>query len=160
MRYTIKEKNWTLTERFHISDVEGNPLYEVKGKAFSFRNAMDILNERGEVVAQIFKRRMALHSTYEIQRPYQETATMKHHFGFFKVRFTLSEPQKFPVEVKGHLFKFNYTFTRGERTIATVAKTKWSWADTYGIEIAETEDDLLILCAVVVLDRTIHNGKR
>ena len=160
MRYTIKEKNWTFNSRFYINDVEGNPLYEVKGRTFTTRGALDILNPNGEIVAQIFKRRMALNSTYEIKRPHHDSATMKLHFGFFKIRFTISIPQLAPIEVKGHLMKYQYAFTRGQKTLASVAKTKWAWADTYGIEIAEDEDDLLILCAVVVLDRTIHNGKK
>ena len=47
-------------------------------------------------------------------------------------------------------------FERGGDTVATVSKRWFSWTDTYGVEIAEGEDDILILASTVVIDMACH----
>ena len=37
--------------------------------------------------------------------------------------------------------------------------TSVSWADTYGIETVDGEDDVSILCACIVIDQVLHDGK-
>ena len=51
-----------------------------------------------------------------------------------------------------------YAFRRGDRVVATVSKRWFSWSDTYGIDIAEGEDDVLILASAVVIDQICHEG--
>ena len=44
---------------------------------------------------------------------------------------------------------------------ATEVSMKWfSMSDTYGVEIADGEDDVLILAATVVIDMVCHDDKR
>jgi uncharacterized protein YxjI len=46
--------------------------------------------------------------------------------------------------------------------VATVSKRWFSLRDTYGIEIADGEDDVLILASAVVVDQVCHrdDGER
>ena len=38
-------------------------------------------------------------------------------------------------------------------------RKKWfSWSDSYSIDIADGEDDVLMLCAAVVIDQVSHEG--
>jgi uncharacterized protein YxjI len=43
-----------------------------------------------------------------------------------------------------------------------VSKQWFSWTDTYGIDIAAGEDDILLLASAVVVDEACHpdDGKR
>jgi uncharacterized protein YxjI len=52
----------------------------------------------------------------------------------------------------GSLLEHDFTIRRGDRVVATVSKAWLSLRDTYGVEIAEGEDDLLILASVLALD--------
>jgi uncharacterized protein YxjI len=45
-------------------------------------------------------------------------------------------------------------------TVATVSKRWVAWADTYGVDIAAGEDDVLILASTVVIDMICHGEKK
>ena len=53
---------------------------------------------------------------------------------------------------EGDFWELEYRFGRGDQTVAVVSRRWFSWADTYGVEIAEGEDDVLILASAVVID--------
>ena len=40
-----------------------------------------------------------------------------------------------------------------------MSKAAWAWTDSYGIDIVEGEDDVSILCAAIVIDQVLHDGK-
>ena len=66
------------------------------------------------------------------------------------------------LEANGSFTDHEYTFKRSERVVATVSKRWFSWTDTYGVDIADGEDDILILARSVVVDMACHpdDGKR
>jgi uncharacterized protein YxjI len=43
---------------------------------------------------------------------------------------------------------------------ATVSKQWFAWSDTYGVDIAEGEDDILILVSTVVVDMACHANQQ
>jgi uncharacterized protein YxjI len=60
------------------------------------------------------------------------------------------------VESSGHIRWRRLIFNRGSGQVAAVSKQWFSWTDSYGVDIAEGEDDLLILAATVVIDMACH----
>jgi uncharacterized protein YxjI len=44
--------------------------------------------------------------------------------------------------------------------VARVSKKWFSWSDTYGVDVAEGEDDVLILVCAVVVDLCTQKDKR
>ncbi len=56
---------------------------------------------------------------------------------------------------------YEYAFEdSGGRTVATVSKRWFSWTDSYGVEIADGADEVLILAATVVIDLRCHGDKK
>jgi uncharacterized protein YxjI len=64
------------------------------------------------------------------------------------------------LEAEGDFLDHEYAFTRGDRVVATVSKKWFSWTDTYGIEIADSEDAVLILASAVVVDMVCHGDNK
>jgi uncharacterized protein YxjI len=60
------------------------------------------------------------------------------------------------LEVKGDFTDHEYEFWRQSGLKATVSKQWFAWTDTYGVDIAEGEDDILILASTVVIDMACH----
>ena len=60
------------------------------------------------------------------------------------------------LEARGDFLDHEYVFTRGDREVATVSKRWFSLGDTYGVETADGEDDVLILASAVVVDQACH----
>jgi uncharacterized protein YxjI len=81
-------------------------------------------------------------------------------FTLFQCRFSVDVPGPDDLEATGDLFDHEYSFNRGKETVATVSKRWFSWTDSYGVDIAESEDELLILAATVVIDMACHGDQR
>ena len=62
--------------------------------------------------------------------------------------------------MEGNFLDREYTFTRAGEVIATVSKKWFSWTDTYGVDVAEGEDDVLILASAVVIDLICHKDAK
>jgi uncharacterized protein YxjI len=78
---------------------------------------------------------------------------------FIHCRFTVDVPGPHDLEAKGSFTDHNYEFTRDGQRVAEVSKRWFSWADTYGVDIAEGEDDILILASSVVIDMVCHGDQ-
>jgi uncharacterized protein YxjI len=63
-------------------------------------------------------------------------------------------------EAEGDFLQHEYAFSRSGQNVAQVSKRFFAWTDTYGIDIAEGEDDVTILAAAVVIDLCCHDDKR
>lgn len=76
----------------------------------------------------------------------------KQLFSFFKHVFYVDVPGPDDLIAEGDFWDLEFTFTRGDTTVAQVSRQWFSWADTYGLDIAEGEDDVLILASTIVID--------
>jgi uncharacterized protein YxjI len=153
VRYVIKERIFRLGEDSDILDESGRPVFHVDGKVFTMRNRLIVEDRSGREVASVHRRLIALRPTYEISIGGRSAAQVrKHFFTPFVDRFTIDVPGPDDLEMTGSLLDHDFAISRGDRTVATVSKAWITIRDTYGVEIAEGEDDLLILAAVLALD--------
>ncbi|MEO7099423.1 MAG: LURP-one-related family protein [Luteolibacter sp.] len=162
MRFVMKQKFWSLGDDFVIRDENGNDCYIVDGRAFSFGNQLSIRDMQGNELATIRERLLSWGPTYEIAQPGQAvTVVKKEHFTFFYCKFEIDGPGSQNYEASGDFLDHEYEIQSGYGTAATISKTWFSWTDTYGIEIADHEETILLLATVVVIDLICHdeNGK-
>jgi len=97
--------------------------------------------------------------TYEIYKGDQLYAVVKKElFTFFKCRFTVDVDGP-DLDAEGDFLDHEYEFNRDGNPVAAVSKQWFSWSDTYGVDIAEGEDDILVLASTVVIDMACHAGK-
>jgi uncharacterized protein YxjI len=147
---------------FTIRDETGRDAYFVDGKAFSIGDKLSFQDMTGNELAFISQKVLAWGRTYEIFRAGEIVAVVKKSlFSPFHHRFTVDVPGPDDLEAAGNFTDHEYVFQRGDRVAATVSKQWFTWTDTYGVEIAEGEDDVLILASAVVVDMSCHpDGRR
>ena len=63
------------------------------------------------------------------------------------------------MEILGDFWAHEYQLHRDGRPAAVVSRAWFSWADTYGVDIAGGEDDVLILACTVVVDMCTQKHK-
>src|SRR3954468_1832181 len=163
MRYVLKEKSFAWGDDFAIQDAQGRDAFFVDGKAFSFGDQLSFQDLEGNELAYIKQRVFSWGKTYEISRNGEVVAVVKKHmFALFHHRFTVDVPGPDDLEAEGNFTDHEYEFRRGDRVVATVSKQWFSWTDTYGIDIADDEDQVLLLASAVVVDQACHpdDGKR
>jgi uncharacterized protein YxjI len=56
-------------------------------------------------------------------------------------------------------YAFKYAFNCDSREIATVSKKFFSWTDSCGVDIADGEDDVVMLASCVVIDLCCHGDR-
>ena len=161
MRYVMKEKMLAFGDDFTIQDESGRDVYFVDGKAFSFGDQLSFQDMQGNELAYIKQKVFAWGKTYEVFRTGTLAAVVKKEmFTLFKCRFTVDVPGPDDLEAHGDFLDHEYEFTRGGRTVAAVSKRWFSWTDTYGVDVVEGEDPVLILASAIVVAQACHPDKK
>jgi len=160
MRYVMKQKLFSWADDFYIRDAEGREVFFVDGKVFSIGKELSFQDLQHNELALIRQKLLSWGPTYEIDRNGALAAVVKKElFTFFNCRFNVDVPGPDDLEASGDFMDHEYTFTRGGTTVAAVSKQWFSWSDTYGVDITEGEDDILILASTVVIDMVCHGDR-
>jgi uncharacterized protein YxjI len=161
MRYVMKQKLFAWGDDFTIKTEDGQDVFFVDGKAFSLGDKLSFQDMQHNELVFIRQKLLAWGPTYEIYRQGELAAVVKKHlFTLFRCRFTVDVPGPDDLEAAGNFLDREYAFTRSDRVIATVSKKWFSWVDTYGVEISDSNDDLLILASTVVIDLICHGDRK
>lgn len=158
MRYVMKQKLWSLGDDFTIKDASGQDRFYVDGKAFSIGDKLSIQDMQGRELARIEQKLLSFGDAYRVFRGDRQIATVKKKiFTLFRDVFDVEDEAAGDLDAKGDFLDREYQFTRDGAPIATISKKFFSWTDTYGVDIAEGEDDVLILACAVVIDLCSHD---
>ena len=161
MRYVMRQKLLSLADNFTIKNEQEQDVFLVKGKVFSFGDKLSFQDLAGNELVFIDQRLLNWSPTYELWKGDKLLAVVKRElFSFIHHRFTVDVPGPDDLEAEGDFLDHEYTISRGGSVVATVSKRWFSWADTYGIEIADGEDDVLVLATAVVVDMVCHDHNK
>lgn len=153
MRYIIREKALGFGQDSIIKNEAGQPAFDVDGKALSLTNTLIVKDMEGNKVVTIKQKLPAITPTYEITREGQESSEMsKQLISPFADRFTVDIPGSDDLHIKGSTAEHEFTMTRGDEVIATISKGWFEELETFGVDIAPDQDDVLILACVLVID--------
>ena len=157
MRYVMKEKFWSWGNDFVIRDGNGDDAFFVDGKVFSWGDKLSFQDMQGNELAKIDQKLLSWGPTYEIERDGEVLAVVKKKlFTFLRCKFSVDVPGPDDLEAQGSFLDHEYSFERHGRTVAEVSKRWFSWTDTYGIDVDDEDDALLVLCSAVVIDLVCH----
>ncbi len=160
MRFVMKQKFLSLSDDYFIKNESGEDVYFVKGKVFSLGDKLSFQDLNGRELAFISQRLLVWRPTYEISVRGRVIATVtKNLFTLFKCRFQVDVPGPDDLEAEGDFFDHEYSFFRHGSQVASVSKKWFSWTDTYGVDIDDAEDPVLILASAIVIDQICHDGK-
>jgi uncharacterized protein YxjI len=161
MRYMMKQKWLSFGDDYAIKTDDGRDAFFVDGRVVSFGDKLSMKDSAGNEVAHIAQKLLSWGPTYEIYRQGQLFAVVKKElFTFFRCRFSVDVPGPNDYEAEGDFMDHEYTLTRsGVGPVAQISKRYFSWTDTYGIDIADGQDDVTILASAVVIDLCCHADK-
>ncbi len=153
MRYVMKRKAFSFGGDFKITNEAGEDLFLVRGENFSLGRNYSFQDLAGNELARIEQKLLSLGANYEIYHRGELVAVVKEHlFTLFRHVFSIDVPGPDDLEAKGDFFDAEYTFTRGGRTVAEISKRWFHWTDTYGVEVADDQDQVLVLASALVIE--------
>ena len=159
-RFRLRQKILSWGDDYVVKDQDGRERFFVDGKVFTLRNTLVFEDMRGNALARIQQRILAWGPTFEIERDGNLAAVVRKHLStLFRCSFGVDVPGPDDLEAQGSLFDCEYEFTRRGRRVAEVSKRFFAFSDTYGLEIEDGEDAVLLLAATVVIDPCCHEKK-
>lgn len=162
MRYVMRKKLFSLGADFTIRDADGNDAFFVDGKVLSLRDRLIFQDMRGNELVVVQRKLLSWGPTYEIYHAGELQAVVKESlFTLFGHRFTVDDSSgPADLEAAGNFTNHQYTFTRGGQPVAQVSESWFSIADSYGVDIADGQNDVLILACTVVIERCQEQSQR
>lgn len=161
MRYVMRHKIFGIGGDSTIKNDRGQDVLFVDGAALSIGRRLVIKDMKGHELVTIQQRLIALTPSFEIYRKDGPSATIsKKLISPFVDRLKVDLPGWDDIEVVGDLFDHEYNFRRGGREIAHVSKKWLTLVDSYGVDIAPGQDDVLLLASAVVIDELLDMEDR
>lgn len=158
MRYQMREEMFAIGDDYWIEADGGQPAFKVDGKTLRIRNTFVLETPAGDEVFTIQKKLLSVRETMEIERNGEAVATVKKALMTpLRDRFSIGVEDGEDMEARGNIVEHEYEIERGGSKVARVSKRWFRMRDTYGIEIAEGQDDALILAVMVCIDQMSHN---
>lgn len=159
MRLYIKQKVFSIGDKYDVYDEYGNVYFNVKSEIFTIAAKIHLYNLHNQELYYIKKRLTFLCARYEIYRGPQLCAEIQQEFRFFKAKLNItSDYGNYTIE--GDLWARNFTIYRDGFPVGVVGKKFLSWSDTYEMNIADNEDPAFFSAMVIAIDNCLHNENR
>ncbi|MCW2906197.1 MAG: hypothetical protein JWL68_986 [Actinomycetia bacterium] len=160
MRYAVQEKLFSIGDDFWITDEHGDKAFLVDGKVLRLRPTLEIRDAERRVLLTVRKKLIAVHETMEIEQGGELVATVRkalisplHH----RSAVDLADGSR--LEVAGNILDKEFEITAGGQVLARISRAWFRIRDTYGVDVAPGQDDVLVLAIAVALDRIHHNAE-
>jgi len=154
----MREKLVSVGDDFWIEDDAGERAYKINGKALRIRDTLRFEDTQGHELLRIQERKLRVRDTMVIEHDGDTVATVrKAMITPLRERFKVELAGGGEYEVKGNIVDHEYHFKRDGHDVAEVSKRWFRIRDTYGVEIAPGEDDVLVLAATVAIDQMTHD---
>jgi uncharacterized protein YxjI len=157
----MKQKLFAMGDDFIIRDAAGNDAFFVDGKVFTLGHQLSFQDMQRRELVYIKQKLLALGPTYELYRAGELVAIIKKEiFTFFHCTFSVDVPGPDDFVAEGDFSDHEYVISRGRRPVATVSKQWFTLTDTYGVDVVDGEDAVLLLASTVVVDMACHPDGR
>lgn len=158
MQYFIKQKVFTLKDKFNITDEQQNTLFQVEGKMFSITNKLTLTNPTGDIIYKAQKKLFKIFAEYKVFDPAGEPiATVKRRFAL-RPKFTVTVEGK-EIEVQGNFIGHSFTISDDGRPIVSITKKFFSFGDSYVIDVKDEYNKELYLFITVIIDQIIEEAE-
>jgi uncharacterized protein YxjI len=152
----MREKLIAVGDDYWIEDDAGARAFKVNGKAARIRDTWELEDDRGNEVASIRERKLSIRDAIKIEFGGQEATVKKAMIGL-RDRFHVEVEHGKDLTVKGNIVDHDYKIERDGEKIGEVSK-KWLRArDTYGVEVRNVADVVLVLAVTVAVDALAHD---
>ncbi|HOY30977.1 MAG TPA: LURP-one-related family protein [Bacteroidales bacterium] len=158
MRYIIKQKVWSLADRFTIKDEYENDKFFVTSKYFTLGRKLYLEDVHGNSLFYIEQKLFKILPVYEIYKGDQLFAVLRKKLAFLKARIEIDQNGT-PYFIAGDVLSHEFTIVRADTVVACVSKTWFAFADTYGVEISTGENDAFIIALTICIDQILYDKK-
>jgi len=153
-QYQMREKMFAIGDDFWVETNGGERVFKVNGKALRIRDTLVLESPSGEELYTIQEKKLRVRDTMEVEQGGKTIATIKKALiSPLRERYSIAVEGDKDLEAKGNIVDHEYKIERDGEKVAEVSKRWFRVRDTYGIEIAEEQNDALIVAVAVCIDQ-------
>jgi uncharacterized protein YxjI len=153
-RYQMREKLLSIGDDSWIDNDAGEHAFKVNGKALRVRQTLSFEDLDGHELCKIQERKLRVRDSMEIEGPDGDRVAMvkKAMVTPLRARFDVKVQDGPDLRVQGNIVDHEYQIEADGRKVAEISKRWFRVRDTYGIEIAPGQDDIIVLAVAVAVD--------
>ncbi len=158
VHYRMRQRLVSIGDDYWIEDDDGRRAYKVNGKALRIRQTLNFEDAHGNTMLRIQERKLRVRDTMEIEdADGRSVATVKKALVTpLRERMSVSVEGGQDLDVQGNIVDHEYSIEAGGAKVAEVSKRWFRVADTYGVEIAPGQNEILLLAVTAVIDSMTH----
>jgi len=158
-RYQLREDLISIGDDFWIENENGQRVFRVDGKVLRISKTFVFLDMAGNTLCRIKERLLTIKDTMEIEdADGKEMAVVrKALISPLRDRWGVNVRNGPDLDIRGNILDHEYSITQGRHKIAEVSRKWFRLTDTYGVEIEEGQNDILILAIAVAMDVMTHD---
>ncbi len=157
MRYQMRQRMISIGDDYVIENNRGERVFKLDGKALRIRKTIRFEDMDGRELCKIQERMLRVKDSMEIEDPggHRMALVQKAMIEPLRERWTVKVDGP-DLHVQGNIVDHEYTIERDGQQVAEVSKRWFRVRDTYGVEVAPGENDILILASTAVIDTMAH----
>lgn len=158
MRYQIKQRLFSLTDRFDIANEAGEPILHVE-RLFALRPDYVIRSLDGREFVRLRQKLFSWRPRFDVTQEGEPLAVVMRRFTLTPT-YSIDLASGGELAVTGSFWEHNYQFRRGGEDVAVVSRQMWSFRDTYGVEVLDPSCDAVVLATVIAIDALRAQSKQ
>jgi uncharacterized protein YxjI len=160
-RYQMRQRMLSIGDDYTIENERGERVFKLDGKALRIRKTILFKDMDGRELAKIQERMLRIKDSMEIEGPdgNRMAIVKKAMIEPLRERWIIKVEDGPDLHVQGNIVDHEYRIERDKAKVAEVSKRWFRVRDTYGVEVAPGENDILMLASAAVLDTMAHPAR-
>ncbi len=159
-RYRLNQQVVSIGNDYWVEDEDGQRVLVVDGKVMRLTTTLILEDLQGETKAVIRRRLLRPRETFAIVRDHRTVATVRRPFLSFLRDRLVVRLQDGGMTVRGDLLEHEYRIEQGGELVGEISKRWFSLHDSYGVEVEEGQDALLVIAIAVCVHVMSHQQDR
>lgn len=156
MKLYIKQRVFSIGDKYNVYNDKEQLIYHVKSQLISFGAKLFLMDEQEREQYFIKQRITFFLKKYEIYKGNLLCASIEQKLGFLKSRLTIKSTYG-DFEIIGDLWGLDYKIQKDGIYFGAVHKAFLSWGDSYELDIPEGTDPAFFVSVVIAIDNCLHN---
>ena len=160
MKLYMKQKVFSLVDKYTFFDDMQNPVLKATGKFFEFLPKYHLNDAITGAEMYYIKHVLTVFmGRFEIYSNNTLCAIVQQQFAFFHPKLEI-QSQYASYTIEGDYFAHDFTLFKNGQYFGSVHKKYLSWGDNYEIDIADPTDASFVCALVISIDSLMHNGRQ
>jgi len=150
MKLYLKQKVFSWRDRFYAKDENGGDRFYIEGEIFSWGKKLHVYDANGAEVAFIRQKVFSFMPRYFVEIGGRVVCEIVKELTFFKHSYRL---EGIPWRMNGDFWAHEYALgDNNGRQVMRMSKKWFTWGDSYELDIADPNDEILCLCVALAVD--------